>query len=127
MAALRRDRLLFAVTGALILFASYLQPLAEANAAGTEHSWIVCTEFGAVRTGPQEPGRDVLPGADDCPKCVAGACQPMTPVKALAGPLDAVHVAIPDSDVAPRSVSGEEVRSEPPPGTRGIRAPPFPA
>lgn len=127
MAALRRDRLLFAVTGALILFASYLQPLAEANAAGTEHSWIVCTEFGAARTGPQEPGSGTLPGADDCPKCVAGACQPMTSVKAIAGPAAAARVAIPDSDVTPRSVSGEAIRSGPPPSARGIRAPPFPA
>lgn len=127
MAALRRDRLLFAVTGAMILFASYFQPLAEANAAGTAHSWIVCTEFGAARTGPQEPGRDVLPGADDCPKCVAGACQPFSPVKAIAGPAAAVDVAIPDGDVAPRFVSGEALRSGPPSGTRGIRAPPLSA
>ena len=127
LAALRRDRLLFAVTGALILFASYLQPLAEANAAGTAHAWIICTEFGAARSGPTEPGSGTLPGADDCPKCVAGACQPITPAKAITGPADAVHVAIPDADVAPRSASGETIRSRPLSGTRGIRGPPFPA
>ena len=127
MAALRRDRLQDADTGALILFASYLQPLAEANAAGTEHSWIICTEFGTARTGPQEPGTDVLPGADDCPKCVAGTCHPITPLKAVAGSAGHADVAIPARDAAPRLVAGEESPSSPPSGRHAIRAPPFPA
>ncbi|CAG0979409.1 MAG: hypothetical protein F9K19_16615 [Rhizobiaceae bacterium] len=126
LAALRRDRFLFAVTGALILIASYLQPLAEANAAGTGHAWIICTEFGAVRSGPADPAGGVLPGADDCPKCVAGTCQPTPPFKAIADTADTGHLALPHADVAPRSAAGGTLPPEPRPGTHGIRAPPRP-
>lgn len=125
LAALRRDRLLFAVTGALILFASYLQPLAEANAAGTSHAWIICTEFGAARSGPMEPGSATLPGADDCPKCVAGACRPIVPVKAIPGPAGAGPVAVPARDPELRTAEGETIPPAPPSGTHGIRAPPL--
>lgn len=126
MAARRRDRVLFAVTGALILVASYLQPLAEASAAGTGHAWIICTEFGAVRSGPAEAGGGVLPGADDCPKCVTGSCQPTTPFKAITDTADAGDIAFPDGDVALRSLQGEATPLAPHPGTHGIRAPPLP-
>ncbi len=127
MAALRRDRILFAVTGALIVIASYFQPLAEANAAGTAHWWIVCTEFGTARSGPQEPGSGVLPGADDCPKCVAGTCQPITPVKAVADSAGCAGIAVPDREPAPLPVSVEKSPSAPPCGRHDIRGPPFSA
>ncbi|HHZ07360.1 MAG TPA: hypothetical protein GX405_01110 [Rhizobiales bacterium] len=127
MAALRRDRVLFAVTGALILFAAYLQPLAEARATGTAHAWIVCTEFGAVRSASAGSGGGVLPGADDCPKCVTGSCQPTGPLQAIADSAGTGDVAFPDGDVAQRPAGGETVPPAPCPGTHAIRAPPFPA
>lgn len=125
MAALRRDRILFAVTGALIVIASYFQPLAEANAAGTAHAWIVCTEFGAARAGPDAPG-GALPAADDCPKCIAGTCQPPAPVKALAAGGDPVRLALPEPGAAMRPATAETAPPGPPPALRSIRAPPLP-
>jgi hypothetical protein len=72
-AALRRDRLLFAIVGTLVLLSHIFQPWAEARAANTANAWVICTAFGMEMGSPSGKGLPPAGAADDCPQCI-GAC-----------------------------------------------------
>lgn len=126
MAALRRDRILFVLTAALILLGAHFKPLAEASAAGASHSWILCTELGAVSATPDTSRDGALPGTDDCQKCIVGACQPHAPLKSLAAG-DAVSPPLPVAAPVSWHPAANAVPLAPPPALRSIRAPPLSA
>lgn len=72
-ASLRRDRLLFALLGALVLFLNTLQPLAAAQMPAGGHL-VICTALDAGGTAgvAGDPSSGPL---DDCPICLIGnAC-----------------------------------------------------
>lgn len=69
-ASLRRDRFLFALLGALVLFLNTLQPLAAAQMPAGGHL-VICTALDAGGTAG-DPSSGPL---DDCPVCLIGnAC-----------------------------------------------------
>jgi hypothetical protein len=70
IAALRRDRVLFAIAGSLILFTHVLQPWAEARAANTANAWVICTAFGMAMGEPDGKNLPPAGAADDCPQCI---------------------------------------------------------
>ena len=123
-AALRRDRVLFALAGTLVLLVHVFQPLAEARAANTANAWIICTAFGMETGSPS--GKNVPPAgtADDCPQCI-GACagiaakQKLPVVAEMAFPAAVAFrraaVSVSSADIPPGRLN------EPPPA---IRAPP---
>ena len=123
-AALRRDRLLFAIAASLVLLAHVCQPLAEARAASRADGWVICTMFGMQKA---EPDGKLPPigAADDCPSCIMGPCAGMAAPLRVEAPFDpafAAPVAYRDG----RLISIEtkipaERLNEPPPA---IRAPP---
>lgn len=63
---LRRERAAGIWLAFFLLLVPFLQPLAEANAAGKPFAAEICTAFG-------QPGKAALPAlADDCAACIAG-------------------------------------------------------
>ncbi|MGB3390872.1 MAG: hypothetical protein WBA88_23150 [Pseudaminobacter sp.] len=125
-AALRRDRLLFAVAATLVLLTHLFQPLAEAKAADTENAWVICTMFGMQTAAPDSKAMPPVGAPDDCPTCIGGPCAGMAAPLRLATAFEAAFPA----PVANRGSTPELVETtippdrlnEPPPA---IRAPPF--
>ena len=72
-ATLRRDRVLFAIAGTLVLLTHVFQPWAEARAANTANAWVICTTFGMQMGTPDGKKLPPAGAADDCPQCI-GAC-----------------------------------------------------
>lgn len=73
---LRRDRVAGIWLAFLLLLVPFLQPLAEANAAGKPFAAEICTTFG-------QPGKAALPAlADDCGACIAGHWNPASLIPA---------------------------------------------
>lgn len=73
---LRRDRIAGAWLAIVLLFLPFLQPLAEAKAAGKPFAAVICSSYGVS-------GNAVFPGlADDCPACVVGHHVPLFSVPA---------------------------------------------
>lgn len=124
-ASLRRDRLLFALLGSLLLLFHALQPLAAAQMPDDRH-FAICTIHGIDNAGAS----DKTPAGpfDDCPVClISAACSGLAVHKAMldasaAFPTPAM-VIVAQPRVALRS--GPDGRQgEPSPA---IRAPPFSA
>jgi hypothetical protein len=125
MAALRRDRLLFAIAGSLILLTHVLQPWAEARAANTANGWIICTAFGMAMGEPNGKNLPPAGAADDCPQCIGASASGVAKQKMLvatdfAFPVAAFRHAI--ADFTGRKAPVDRL-NEPPPA---IRAPPQP-
>ena len=122
-ASLRRDRMLFAVVGTLVMLLAALQPLAAAQTGGGGHM-ALCTAFG-VSGGSGAASPDTGP---DCPLCGIGhlcgsaALHKATPVVAAAFPAPAALVGGPALP-APGKKRATLLDAPPP----AIRAPPFPA
>ncbi|WP_019172678.1 hypothetical protein [Pseudaminobacter salicylatoxidans] len=123
-AALRRDRLLFAIAASLVLLAHVFQPLAEARAASRADGLVICTMLG-MRTVVPDGKLPPAGTTDKCPTCIGGPCAGMVaPLKvvdvfekAFAAP-----VTLCDAGVFPAEIRIPPDRlSEPPPA---IRAPP---
>ena len=125
-AALRRDRVLFAVAASLVLVTHLFQSLAAANAADTAKAWVICSMVGAEKAAPD----GVAPppsGADDhCPTCIGGPCAGMeAPPKLATASGSAFAGPEAYADLVYRSIETRnppKLLSEPPPA---IRAPPF--
>jgi len=123
-AALRRDRLLFAIAASLVLLAHLFQPLAEARAASKADGWVICTVFGMQKA---QPGSKLAPSGtvEDCPSCIMGPCAGMAVPLRVAAPFDhafAAPVAFRDGRlISIESKIPPERLNEPPPA---IRAPP---
>ncbi|MCB1384011.1 MAG: DUF2946 family protein [Notoacmeibacter sp.] len=70
MDRLRRDGPAFAILAAFAILTAFLQPLAEARAAGTPYAGVICSTYGTQKAGPD--GTPTAPAAaDDCPFCLA--------------------------------------------------------
>lgn len=125
-AALRRDRLLFAVAATLVLLTHLFQPLAEAKAANTANAWVICTIFGMQAAAPDSKDIPPIGAPDDCPTCIGGPCAGMAVPLRLVPAFEAAFPA----PVANRESTLELVETtippdrlnEPPPA---IRAPPL--
>ena len=125
-ATLRRDSLLFALVGCLVLLVNALQPLAAAQAVEGGHG-AICTLYGAVEPSGGDQAPSEMP--DDCPICLSGnACSSAAPAyKAVV----AFFPAFP----APEALTAGPVRAEPQAGLAerpgdpppAIRAPPLSA
>lgn len=125
-ASLRRDRLLFALVGTLVLFLNALQPLAASQMPEGGHL-VICTPFnvdGQAQASEKLPA-DVL---DDCPICLIGnACASAAAYKATAAAFAAFPAPARLTDAPPhaaRHVGTPERSGAPPPA---IRAPPLSA
>ncbi|GLS31856.1 hypothetical protein SAMN04488498_102460 [Mesorhizobium albiziae] len=122
-AALRRDRVLFAIAGTLVLLSHIFQPWAEARAANTANAWVICTTFGMQMGSPDGKKLPPAGAADDCPQCI-GACGgiaakqrlPAVAYMAFPAPVAFRHAVVSFHEDIP---SGR--LNEPPPA---IRAPP---
>lgn len=80
----RRDRMPGLWLALLLLLVPFVQPLAEANAAGKPFSAVICSTFGVA-------GEAAIPGlADDCAACVAGQHVPILAVASVQAPVFAV-------------------------------------
>lgn len=124
-AALRRDRLWFAVAASLLLLAHLFQPLADARAANAGNDWVICTIFGMQTVSPDENSTPPAGTKDHCPTCIGGPCAGMAAPLRVA---DAVEAAFPSREAVREARSGLEASqllpvslNEPPPA---IRAPP---
>lgn len=125
-AALRRDRLLFAVAATLVLLTHLLQPLAEARATDRVNAWVICTMFGMQVASSDDKSIPPVGTPENCPSCIGGPCAGMTAPLRLATAfeeafptLEAERAAVPgyvDTTIPPDRLN------EPPPA---IRAPPF--
>ena len=115
--ALRRDRLLFAIVGALVLVLHMLQPLAAARAASVGLD-VICSAF-----GDEDRASDAtLPaGVDDCPQCVAGPCAGLVASNPSVGQPALAYSAVPASPVplAASDAVPHRVAGDPPPPLRG--------
>jgi len=116
--ALRRDRLLFAIVGALVLVLHMLQPLAAARAASVGLD-VICSAF-----GDDDRANDAtLPaGVDDCPQCVAGPCSGLSVADPSVGQPALAYPPIPVASPQVVVVSHPAVHraeSDPPPPLRG--------
>ncbi len=124
IAALRRDRVLFAIAGMLILFTHVLQPWAEARAANTANAWIICTAFGMAMGEPDGKNLPPAGAADDCPQCIGGGGSIVAKQKMLVATDFAFPAAVAFrhaiADLTRRKVPAGRL-NEPPPA---IRAPP---
>lgn len=122
-ASLRRDRLLFALLGTLVLFLHTLQPLAAAQAPEGGHLSI-CTLYGiddqAAASGDAPAGP-----LDDCPICLIGnACSSAAAYKAAPAAFAAFPAPAALVSAPPRAAlkTGPAARRDIPPPA--IRAPP---
>lgn len=124
-AALRCDRLLFALVGSLVLLLNAAQPLVAAGLSQDGH-WVICTAYGAEK--PLDASD--LPSAmsEDCPICLAGVACPGAPAYKAVLSADPAFPAPMALTAAPR---GNETQNrpalrpgDPPPA---IRAPPLSA
>lgn len=121
-AALRRDRLLFALVGSLLLMLHALQPLAAAQMPQDAH-FAICTIHGIDDRGVAPAGP-----LDDCPACLVAACSSLAVYKATldacaAFPAPPTLIAVAPPPAAPQSGPAGR-QGEPSPA---IRAPPFSA
>lgn len=81
-ASLRRDRLLFAVVGALMLLLHSLQPLSAAFMPESMHL-VICTING-LEDRSAAPGETPVNPLDNCPVClISGGCSGFASVKAV--------------------------------------------
>ncbi len=123
-ATLRRDRVLFAIAGTLVLLTHVFQPWAEARAANTANAWVICTTFGMQMGTPDGKKLPPAGAADDCPQCI-GACGGMASKQRLPKVADMAFAAPVAFRHAVVSAFHEDIPSgrlnEPPPA---IRAPP---
>lgn len=124
-AALRRDRVLFALACTFILLSHVFQPLAAAHAASTANGWVICTTLG-METGSPDGKTLPAPGtADHCPQCI-GACGGIAVKQKLPTAIEFAFPAPVAFRHAIASVFSEDIPpgrlNEPPPA---IRAPPF--
>lgn len=121
-ASLRRDRLLFALVGTLMLVLHSLQPLAAASMPEGMHL-AICTMHGIEERNPA-PGEAPVNPLDNCPACLIGGCSGFAVVKAV---LDAPCIlAGPDTILAgslPAAPATGPVGRQGEP-TPAIRAPP---
>jgi len=123
-AALRRDRLLFAVAASLVLLAHLFQPLAEARAAGRADGLVICTMLGMETTAVPDGKLPPAGALDHCPTCIGGPCSGMAaPLRVEAfEPAFAAPVAHSEIGIFPVEARIPPDRlNEPPPA---IRAPP---
>ena len=73
---LRRERFAGVWLAFILLLVPFLQPLAEANAAGKPFAAEICTTFG-------QPGKAAIAGlADDCGNCISGHARPVSVIPA---------------------------------------------
>lgn len=124
-ASLRRDRFLFALVGALVLFLNALQPLAASQMPEGGHM-AICT---ALAGGEAGANGDLPSGTlDDCPVCLIGnACGATATYKAVPAAFAAfpARAALAAQPLRPDAASGPlEALIAPPPA---IRAPPLSA
>ena len=124
-AALRRDRLLFAVAATLLLLTHLFQPLAEARAADTKNAWVICTIFGMQTVSPDENSTFPAGTQEHCPTCIGGPCAGIAAPLRFASAFEAAFPP-PEAIREPMRVLGETTLppawlNEPPPA---IRAPP---
>ena len=122
-ASLRRDRLLFALLGTVVLLLHTLQPLAAAQMPGGGHM-AICTALDAGGDGAAAGGS--APGAlDDCPVCLLGnACGGVALHKAVPAGLAAFPAPLALAARSPIPVAADDPAAlmvAPPPA---IRAPP---
>lgn len=68
-AVLRRDSLLFAIVGMLVLALHAFQPLAQAHAATNGHYDVICSP-----SSDGTSGKPRAPNGEDCRQCIAGPC-----------------------------------------------------
>ena len=121
-ASLRRDRLLFALLGTLVLVLAALQPLAAAQMPGGHG--VLCT---ALDAGGMT-GKAATDALDDCPVCLVGnacgaaAAHKAAPAAVAAFPAPAALAAQP---VPALAADGPAERPGAPPPA--IRAPPLSA
>lgn len=124
-AALRRDRVLFALAGTFILLSHVFQPLAAAHAASTANGWVICTTLGMETASPDGMNLPVPGAADHCPQCI-GACGGIAVKQKLPATIEFAFPAPVAFRHATASVFSEDIPpgrlNEPPPA---IRAPPF--
>ncbi len=74
LSTFRRDRTPGLWLALLLLLVPFVQPLADANAAGKPFSAVICSTFGVA-------GEAAIPGlADDCAACIAGQHAPVMAV-----------------------------------------------
>jgi hypothetical protein len=123
-ASLRRDSLLFALVGTLVLLLHSLQPLAAAHLPGAGHM-AICTAFNAG--GDAGAAGDAVPGGlDDCPVClIAGACAAAAVHKAAPVILAAVPTPAVLAEQSPAALAGAGPPALPGAPPPAIRAPPF--
>lgn len=125
-ASLRRDRLLFALVGTLVLLLNALQPLAAAQASEGGHL-AICTLYGI---DDQAAASGDAPGSplDDCPICLIGnACSSAAAYKAALAAFAAFPAPAALVSAPPRTAlkTGPAARRDIPPPA--IRAPPLSA
>jgi hypothetical protein len=125
-AALRRDRLLFAVAAAFLLLTHLFQPVAAARAANTANAWVICTIFGMQAASTDGTSTPPIGVPDECLACIGGPYASMAVPLRLATSFEA---AFPAPMANRESVPGRvettippDRLNEPPPA---IRAPPL--